>query len=327
MRRIALDRTLALGAGLGAVALMALALRRRRRAAAAQVASAGPSLDAVNQRFHQAYDEARQGEQRSDPVLVVLADSLILVQAHHRHEERVTPSLFHVIKSVAHAPIALFSMAHQSMAHQAGRARASASSTRRLAPLRARCADALRSLEKQRGEEALLANLRHILQRTIAAIDDLVARALADGAGTIDGAALDRFARELGPALLRSTADATRLQLAALDQHARSMLARLDSDERRRLHVVVTGDHQARVRSLAMQYFKKLFDEPAALERRVTYGEGVSTVDEALALVGTRRLDRAIAEVFFADSDRLQRDILGDAAHELLQTTELARLG
>ena len=59
-------------------------------------------------------------------------------------------------------------------------------------------------------------------------------------------------------------------------------------------------------------------------ENRVTYGEGVEDVDEALALVGKRRLDVTIAKAFFGDARRLQRDVLGDAVDELLAETDLA---
>ena len=44
----------------------------------------------------------------------------------------------------------------------------------------------------------------------------------------------------------------------------------------------------------------------------------------ALALIGTRRLDRTVARAFFGDARRLQRDLLGDAAHELLAEASLA---
>ena len=58
----------------------------------------------------------------------------------------------------------------------------------------------------------------------------------------------------------------------------------------------------------------------------MTYGEGVNDVDAAFALVGTRRLDSAVAKAFFGDAKRLQRDVLGDAVFALLKETELATI-
>jgi hypothetical protein len=92
----------------------------------------------------------------------------------------------------------------------------------------------------------------------------------------------------------------------------------LSEDERRSLEVVVAGDHQARARSLAMQYFQRRFGEERRRETRIAYGERVATVAEALELVGTRRIDRAVAAAFYGDPTRLQQDVLGDAAARIL---------
>jgi hypothetical protein len=122
---------------------------------------------------------------------------------------------------------------------------------------------------------------------------------------------------------LRLVDHATRLQLAALDAQVELAVRRMSERERAALQVVVTGDHQARERSLVLQYFQKRLGEHAGTEDRVSYAEGVSDEQQALALVGTRRLDRAIALAFFGDPKRLQRDVLGDSAHALLSSLEL----
>jgi hypothetical protein len=40
-------------------------------------------------------------------------------------------------------------------------------------------------------------------------------------------------------------------------------------------------------------------------------------------LLGTKALDRAIAKAFFGDPMRMQRDLLGDAAHAILEARDL----
>lgn len=72
-----------------------------------------------------------------------------------------------------------------------------------------------------------------------------------------------------------------------------------------------------------MQYFKKRFGESERTELHVSYAEGVQDAQAALELVGTQRLDRRLALAFFGEATRLQRDILGDAAQELLNSFEL----
>jgi hypothetical protein len=209
---------------------------------------------------------------------------------------------------VVHAPIALYAALHP-----LAEGPLPAPARQRLATLAARAQAAQRTLTDAPGcDRPQAARLIAI----VAAVRDFVAARLADGRH--DAAALATFAAALGPPLLAASHDATRLQLAALDAAAQALVATLDAAARDRLQVVVAGVHQARVRSLAMQYFQRFLDEPAGAERRVTYAEGVADEEEAVALVSTRRLDRDIARAFFGDPARLQRDILGDAAAELL---------
>jgi hypothetical protein len=282
--------------------------------------SAGAPLDSVNDAFHEAYDQARADAEHEAPVFVVIEDTLVVFHRGKRRDHSITPRLFHVIKSVAHAPVALFA------ALQAGDAGALDGSTRaRIVALREHVVAALASLadEGEPAEETdhnTIDDLRVVLDSTLAFAE----RALSDASTTMPSEAVEAFARDTGPWLLRLTAHATRVQLAALDACVADALRELSEGERRQLHVVVTGDHQARVRSLGMQYFQKRFGEEEGTEARVAYAEGVTDADEALALVGRRRLDAAIARAFFGDAKRLQRDVLGDAVHDLLARTELA---
>jgi hypothetical protein len=122
--------------------------------------------------------------------------------------------------------------------------------------------------------------------------------------------------------LLQLTEEATRLELAALDRAANEALSDLASDEQQRLEIVVAGAHQARARSLPLQYFQRRLGEEPGEERRIAYAEVATSPEEALTLVGTRQLDRTLAKAFFGDEKRLQRDVLGDAATRLLEQRE-----
>ena len=97
------------------------------------------------------------------------------------------------------------------------------------------------------------------------------------------------------------------------------MLARFVAGGVQALHVAVTGNHQARIRSLGMQYFARRLGAD-----RVLYAEGVAEVDAAVALIGAQRLDRAMAAAFFGSPRRMERDLLGDAAKAMLDKADLA---
>jgi hypothetical protein len=283
------------------------------QASGAQAASHGsderPPLDDVNERFHTAYGEARRTAEEDAPVFVLLPDSLVVFAASGRRELPVRPRSFHVIKAVSHAPVALFALL---WAHAGTRAPS--------APLEglARCIEEAKS--ELSGDDGLAAATRADLEALLARTGHFIA---ALQAGEAQPAERVSFAIDVGPLLLRLATDATRLQLATLHAAVEDALASFDSEARARLHVVVTGDHQARERSLGMQYFqKRLGEETAGCEERVSYAEAA-----ALALVGTRRLDRALARAFFGDERRLQRDVLGDAAEAILAGTELTPVG
>lgn len=272
-------------------------------------ASTVKSLDLINARFHASYDQARNAAKHEGPVFVVVGDELVVFAAGERHAFSFSPPSFHVIKSVAHAPVALYAM----FAVPDGLLQT------QLVELRNRVVTALESPAVGALEaESAGSDLVFILQGCRDFIDESMRANPSRGQ-------LDAFASDVGPALLRLARAATSLQLRALHEHTESALRSLSTAQRSQLHVVVAGDHQARARSLAMQYFCKRFAEPAGAETRVTYAEGVSDEHSALQLVGTQRLDRSIARAFFGEEKRLQRDILGDAAESVLSSFELAR--
>jgi hypothetical protein len=270
----------------------------------------GSPLDGVNDGFHAAYDAAREAAKLDAPVFVVHADQLFVFRRGTRRVISLTPRMFHVIKSGAHAPVALYAALHRPGTPDS-----------RLEELRAQVVASLDALDGERdaGTETREA-LRGVLDSTLRFLD----RVLTPQGRAPSSADLDAFARAVGPSLLHLTTLATRVQLAALHAVVEQALGELAVDERADLQVVVTGDHQARVRSLGMQYFRRRLREPEGVEERVTYGEAVTDPDDALALVGRRRLDRAIALAFFGDAKRLQRDVLGDAVREQLATRDLA---
>ena len=284
----------------GFTALAALALSDRRLGRR--------PLDLVNQSFHRGYDHARREAEEDGPVLMVLADKLVLRYGERRVELAVTPDVYHALKAAAHGPVAVYALLHRQLAGTLdGRV------SGRLTGLSRRLAAALVSARSEIPDPTEAEAVCEVLAATLAF-------AQREHAGLAE---LEAFADGLGPRLLRLTDYATRHQISSLHTATESILLELTSEERGQLRVVVAGVHQARARSLSLQYFNHRLHEPEEIEERVTFAEGVTTESEVLALVGTQRLDRAIACAFFGDPRRLQRDVLGDAAQRLLMEMEL----
>lgn len=282
--------------------LVASVLGRPRTGSPAQAATS-PALDEINQGFHTLYDAARDQKREDGPVFVVLADDLVVFQRGERKAFSFSPRPYHVIKSIAHAPVALYAMSMRSP-WPVGQA----------TKLRARLSAAYEKLPEDARElsPGARSDLTRVAQASLALID------LCQSQG-FSRQGLADFAATTGPLVLRLADEATRFQLHALHDHTELAVASLSAAERASLQVVVAGDHQARVRSLAMQYFMKRLPERAGAPGRVIYAEGVSDEERALQLVGTQRVDRVLARAFFGDEQRLQRDILGDAAEQQLR--------
>lgn len=250
------------------------------------------SLEATNEAFHAAYDAGSSAERRERPILVTLGDDLVLCRGEERVRRTFAPPELHAVKSIAHAPVAAYLLADP----------AARSRGERLRALR----DSLDGLDDPELAELLAESRRFVAALIEARADDR----------PVDR---ERFAAAMGPLLLQATDRATAIQLEALHRCTEELVAMLDDAERASLMVVVTGEHQARQRSLAVQYFlRRLGEREGAEEDRLIYAEAVRDVEGALALVGKSLLDRDLARAFFADEKRLQRDVLGDSARERL---------
>ena len=269
------------------------------------------ALEAVDQAFHELYGDARAEIKHETPVLVLLTEELVLYRGGTRSAFPTAPKLFHVLKAVAHIPVAMFTVLcpndpHVSTATQR-------SQLERLHALTVSSRAQLEALREPLGlHGAALSDAELSVQTSLELLNDAVR-------GDVPAARIEGFAQRLGPVLLRLTHVATRMQLETLHASVERALGLLSDAERGALQVVVTGDHQARNLSLGMQYFRARMREPEGTEERLAYAEGVSDEQAALQLVGTRRLDHSIAQAFFGDRKRLQRDVLGDSAAALLR--------
>jgi hypothetical protein len=273
-----------------------------------------PALDGADQTFREVYGKARSDSATDAPLLVALAGELALHVRRERRSFLYSHPPFHTAKVAAHVAVALYALTGESGADRMPRETA-----RRLESIHAHLKGALDRLDDAGAETA--AELEHELQPLLRSSLEYAQRALE---GHPDRAAdRENFARSNGPIILRVTEIATRGQIGALHDAFERSLRELSEAERAAMQVVVVGDHQARSRSLGMQYFRRRFAESEGADDRVTYGENVADEAEAIALVGTRRLDCAIARAFFADEKRLQRDVLGDAAKRCLERMQL----
>jgi len=274
------------------------------------------SLSSANELFHQAYGATRDGVSQRVPVLVLLANQVALHRGEERHAYDYGCEFFSHAKTAAHIAVALFVLGGAEKQEPTRDPDPLTAAQARWKAVREHCRVALNGLQHA-SSQGSNADLVQLLEQCLAFGERAPASEEAS-------AARARFAREAGPLILRLTEQATREQIGSLHRAVDTAFGQLTPRELDDLQVVVVGDHQARSRSLGMQYFKRRLRESPGQDERVTYGENISSEQEALTLVGTRELDKIIARAFFGDDKRLQRDVLGDAAELCLDELQLA---
>ncbi len=264
-----------------------------------------PNLEAGDRVFHEVYGASRNGTRHDVPVLVVLPNELVLQRGNTRQRVFYSRPSFAKAKAAAHIAVACFALSQQD-AGSAGRRDA-------LSRLRDQLsAKPASTTESRRDHTRIDGEIQTLLECCANFVRDFV-----DAPSSEQLAAA--FAAEAGPRILGITELATCEQIAGLHEAVENLFRELPADELAELQVVVIGDHQARTRSLGVQYFKRRFQERQGADERVTYGENITDEQEAILLVATRRLDKRIARAFFGDENRLQRDVLGDAAKRCLE--------
>ncbi len=248
-----------------------------------------------------------------DPVIVVEMDSLVLIHHGKRAEVKVIPRLYHELKAVSHTALAVYvglAPHGQSPIDQ-----------ERLAQLRKLRTDLL----------AVVAALDH---SDLSSEQRVCARLLLDhcatflagvsGSGTYNQAELLALTRAAGPIVLANSADAARAQIDAYHSQVSKWRASLSAGEWSKLRILILGRQMPRKRNVATQYFEKLLGETNEL-RRIVYGEELMGEQQGLNLLASHQLDSELSEAFFQDPDRMEIDLLGNAASVYLDSFNFSK--
>ncbi len=273
-------------------------------------------LSHLNEAFREAYAARRKAVLASmGPVIAQIEDLLILRKGDQRLEGPSRTRRYHELKAINHLPLAL----HVLLADRRGAL--DEPMRGQLTRLRQLVTQTVASLEHRGFTPEQLARQRRILEASLAFIDQV----LADG--RIAPEALSAFIHARRPDLIRNSEDAARDQLETMHATVEAWRQRMSPEERDRLRAVVAVSHMSRPGNVALQYFSvtlgehwegRFAQEKLEPGKRVLAAE--TAVDEAAAfeLLATHALDASVAVHFFREEDRMQRDLLADAAERIL---------
>ena len=283
-----------------------------------QLKSSDP-LSPLNAAFRTAYAGFRSRIiQETSPIIVHFGDKMALIKNGVRTEAPSFTPRYHELKAVAHVPLAL----HVMLVSGAG-SKLDDSQLNNLRQYRALVAKARDSIEgrgygpKQRDRQL------RMLDNSLALVDSTLQT------GLVTKGELRRFAQHQSKDILANVHEAAEDQIETMDRQVKTWLAVMTPEERKRLHVAVGSAHMPRVGNLAMQYFSvalnELFkgrfeeEEIQNSDFRLVFTESLFDENEILKVLATHILDADIGSYFFDDRQRMHRDLLADAAEQILR--------
>jgi hypothetical protein len=266
----------------------------------------GPPGDAfvdVDLAFREFYAQDRAAIlARLEPTILVEMDSLVLLRGGKRTEVVAIPPIYHRLKSVSHVPLALY----VALAPY-GDGSLPDDRLGRLRAFRTRIDEVSESLDGSGFSPAQIERSRPLLRRSAVFLDEVLKT------GRCEACGLRALTKDAGPVVLANVSDSVKAQVDAYHARVSAWRREMPEAEWSKLHVVVLGPQMPRKRNVAVQYFAKLMGL-AGESRRLVYAEVLGGEQQALNLLATHRLDSELAVAFFGDPERMEIDLLGNAA-------------
>lgn len=241
------------------------------------------------------------------PVIIVSGDDLILRKGKSRVQVRVIPEIYHTLKAIAHVPMAI----DVALAAHSEEKAFSDDFLQELRDYRKLLPTAEARLTKAGLNPEQIERQKAILTSCMAFVDSVVAKKRCPDAER------SAFARRLNPLVMANAAAAARAVLDALHRQVSQWTSGMNLDEWDHLTILIIGRQLPRKDNLAVQYFARLLGERGE-GQRIIYAEGLAEEPRALDLLATHLVDTGIAEDFFNDFERMNRDLLSDGARDYL---------
>ena len=275
-------------------------------------------LSILNAAFRVAYAGLRsQVVKQTSPIILHLGDKMVLIKDGVRTEAPALTPRYHELKSVAHVPLALYTM----LVSGAG-PKMEETQLGQLREYRSLVVKGRGSIESRGFKPAQRDRQLRLFDRSLALIDSTL------DSGFVTKADLRRFTQNQREDILANAYEAAEDQIDTMDRQFKAWQTDMTAEERKQLRVAVSSVHMARVGNLAMQYFSVALDEPfeGRLEEeeitdtkfRLFYTESVFDEQAILKAIGTHLVDAEVGDYFFDDKQRMHRDLLADATENII---------
>jgi hypothetical protein len=274
-------------------------------------------LKQLNQAFHHSYnhiihDTHEKLGQEHTPVIIMFGDHMMLLHDGKRETAEVIPDLYRRVKSISHVSFGVYvSLANNGYG---------ICNDETCQDLETK-AELMRKVLSILDEEPIPGNYmdtqRATLENALRIIDDVLS------SGVVEESRLREFGEENVPLYLENAALGAILELDVIHEKVMAWKEQMGSENWQSIYVVICAAHQARYREATKQYFQRLLHEQDGLgadqEDRVIYAEHIHDVDAALDLLARHLVDQRASIELFNDRNRLQRDLMSDAAEAYLK--------
>ena len=161
---------------------------------------------------------------------------------------------------------------------------------------------------------ALLESQKNLLQGTLTLLDEAQK-------AQPSTQRLKRYINESLPLIWIGARRSASLHLEVIHAQAKRLMALLNQEERQSVRAHLYGGRGARRDNLVIQYLSWLFGEGTGRESdRIVFSENIQEHNRALDMFAKYSVESQLALFIFDDSQRLDRDLLGDVTREILST-------
>jgi len=276
----------------------------------------GP-LAYVNCDFHAEYEKRvvemvnTFGAVGGRPVIMNLGGTLIFKYAGKTETVDINPMPLHDVKTYAHAAFSLYFTLAMSKPGSL-----SIETRNALIKMNSDLDEAIKILPLLKLDQEAFQDSEALGNATHAFLNKVISQ------NAYTSREIKNYFNHVRPMILASAKKAAAIELHELDKAVTRWTMLMTEKDKKQLGVVVATVHQARAKETSLQYFAKKFGfkygEGALNENSIVVLEGKFDEDSALKLLARHYLDRDAAAMIFHEPARLQRDLLGDGAAEVL---------
>jgi len=240
------------------------------------------------------------------PIILLRGEELVLVRNGTETAVKIIHPEFEVYKTFAHMPVTLYLMLGPP-----GVGELDSQRIRRLCNYRAKMLCVEKHIDNIGLEGAALQRQKQMLTESKQFLEQIIEQR------HVSMEELYAFTRGMLPMIKANLRGAAKSELDAIHQQVMAWKKEIPPDQWQQLRVTIKGAVLARDGSLAKQYFERVLgvDHEGA---RLAYMERYALSTPMITLLTTHAVDGGIAIAIFDEPDRMFRDVLSDAAREVI---------